>query len=62
MIMLLALLQPQRNNFSQTRKEAAVNMTLEALHYLTVEVHTLETDSWLLAPILCKSLYYKAIL
>ena len=56
MIMLLALSQPERNNFSHTRKEDAVNMPLEALHYLTVAVLTLETDSWLLAPILYKSL------
>ena len=62
MITLLALLQPQRSNFGQTRKEAAVNITLEALHYFTVEVQTLETDSWLLAPILCKRVYYKVIL
>jgi len=62
MTMLLALSQPHRNNFSHTRKEAALNMTLEALHYITVEVQTMETDSWLLAPVLCKSLYYKAIL
>lgn len=53
MIMVLALSQPQTNNFGQTRKEAAVNTILESLHYVTAEVQTLETDSWLLAPILC---------